>query len=87
MLETFVQISDHESVLLISVSSLPQHTSEEDITSYFERQGDEAEVCSVQIHGNGQATVKLIGLTEQGRVPYRSVLSNFLNHSCVFIQK
>ena len=66
-----VDISDHKSALLINVSSLPYQTSEEDITSYFERQGDKAEVCSVQIHGDGRATIKLIGLTEEGIVSHQ----------------
>ena len=66
-----VDISDHKSALLINVSSLPYQTSEEDITSYFERQGDEAEVCSVQIQDDGRATIKLIGLTEEGIVSHQ----------------
>lgn len=65
-----VNISEHESGLEISVSSLPYQTSEEDVASYFERQGDEVEVRHVQIHGDGRAMVKLIGLTEEGMVTY-----------------
>ena len=61
-----IDISGHKPELLISVSSLPCQASEEDITSYFERQGDEVEVCSVQIHGDGQAFIKLVGLTQEG---------------------
>ena len=66
-----VIFSDHKSALLISVSSLPHQTSEEDLIRYFERQGDEVEVCSVQILGDGQATIKLLGLTEEGTISYQ----------------
>ena len=47
---------------------MPDQTSKEDIASYFERQGDEVEVHFVQIHGDGRATIKLTGLTEEGIV-------------------
>lgn len=62
-----VLIADQKPTLLVSVSSLSHGTTEEDIVSYFERQGDEVEVCSVQIHESGQeALLKLVGLTEEG---------------------
>lgn len=61
-----VNRSGHKSALAISVSSLPHQISEEDVISYFECQGDEVEVCSVQIHDDGRATIKLVGLTKEG---------------------
>ena len=55
-----------ESSITVEVSSLPPHTNIDELEAYFEKQGNHIEVLSTVKLGNGNARVKLSGLTSEG---------------------
>ena len=52
--------------MTVEVSSLPPHTSTEEIEHYFERQAGHIEVLSTVHLDGGNARVELSGLTYEG---------------------
>ena len=60
------EIDNQETQLSLRVSSLSSTLTKEHITAYFEAQGDDISVTSVEFPENGTAIVQLVDITDKG---------------------